>query len=316
MATKTMALRTGVSFSALLTGVTFAGVLLTGVSSAHAQVPTKIRIGIYTPTVEFGTAQARLAYVQGLAKAIETNTGIKTESQSYATVAALKKDAPDFAIVDGPCYSTNLGWKLLANANIGGSTTRQWALFSSAGETMQALKGKKLAYVAMGCNDNGFVDNAMLESEVDPTFFGSRGGEKDLTAALASVTSYKTAQAVFAPAGSAKGLTKVFDTGAVPNPAFVEIKGGVPASVTQKVASTVVGYGGAGAINGWSAPSRDVYAGFASRLSPVRKAGLFAQPEPVRIDAKDVLIDPPTIKESAYVAVRHHFVRPAGSRLD
>lgn len=317
MATKTMlSFRTGVSFVALLTGVSFAGALLTGVSSAHAQAaPTKITIGIYTPTVQFETAQARLAYAQGLSKAIEQNTGIKTEAQVYASVAALKKDQVDFAIIDGPCYSTNLGWKLLANANIGGSTTRQWALFSSAGESMQALKGKKLAYVAMGCNDSAFVDNAMLESEVDPTFFGSRGAEKDLTAAIASVTSYKTAQAVFAPVGSAKGLTKVFDTGAVPNPAFVEIKS-LPSGITQKVAAAVVGYGGSGAINGWSAPSRDVYSGFASRLSPVRKAGVFASPEPVRIDAKDVLIDPPTIKESAYVAVRHHFVRPPGSRME
>ena len=99
---------------------------------------------------------------------------------------------------------------------------------------MQALKGKKLAFVQTGCNDAGFVDNAMLESEVDPTFFGARGGEKDLTGALASVTSYKTAQAVFAPVGSAKGLTKVFDTGSVPNPAFVEVAGKVPAAITPR----------------------------------------------------------------------------------
>ena len=39
--------------------------------SAFAQpAPQKITIGIYAPTVEFGAAQARLAYVQGLAKAI------------------------------------------------------------------------------------------------------------------------------------------------------------------------------------------------------------------------------------------------------
>lgn len=293
------------------------GASLAGISSAHAQAaPAKITVGIYTPTVEFQTAAARLAYAQSLAKAIETNTGIKTEAQSYASMAALKKDAPDYAIVDGPCYATHLGWQLLANANIGGATTRQWALFSSVGEAMGALKGKKLAFIQMGCNDNGFVDNAMLESEVDSTFFGARDPSRDLTAAIASVTSYKTAQAVFAPVGSAKGLNKVFDTGSVPNPAFVEVNSKLPNEVTQKVAAAVVGYGGSGAINKWERPSRDVYAGFASRLSPVKKAGLFAQPEPVRIDAKDVLIDPPTIRDSAYVAVRHHFVRQPGARLD
>jgi hypothetical protein len=305
MATKTL----------LVTAAVF-GASLAGIDAAHAQAaPTKITVGIYTPTVEFGTAQARLAYAQGLAKAIETNTGIKTEAQSYASMAALKKDNPDYAIVDGPCYATNLGWQLLANANIGGSTSRPWALFSSAGDSMGALKGKKLAYIQMGCNDNGFVDNAMLESEVDSGFFGGRSGERDLTAATASVTSYKTAQAVFAPVTAAKGMTKVFDTGSVPNPAFVEVNSKMGA-VTPKVAAAVIGYGGSGAINKWERPSRDIYTGFASRLSPVKKQGLFASPEPVRIDAKDVLIDPPTIKESAYVAVRNHFQRPPNSRME
>jgi hypothetical protein len=289
---------------------------LGGTASAQ-QAPPKITIGIYAPTVEFGTAQARVAYVQGLAKAIEQSTNIKTEAQSYASIAALKKDNVDYAIVDGPCYATNLGWDLIANANIGGGTTRQWALFSSAGDTMQSLKGKKLAYVAMGCNDNGFIDNAMLESEVDTGFFAARGaGEKDLTGALASVTSYKTAQAVFAPVASAKGLSKVFETGAVPNPAFVELNNKLPAGTSAKVAAAVTGYGGSGAISGWTKADKSIYQSFAARLGPVKKAGVFANPEPVRIDAKDVLVDPTTIKDPGFVAIRHHFVRPPDARME
>jgi hypothetical protein len=288
-------------------------VVLTGVASAQ---PAKLTVGIYAPSVEFGTAQARLTYVQGLAKAIEQNTGIKTEAQSYASIAALKKDNPDLAIIDGLCYATNLGWKLLANANIGGATTRMYSLYTNAGDTMQALKGKKLAYVASGCNDTGFVDNAMLESEVDAGFFGSRVGEKDLTGAVASVASYKTAQAVFAPAGAVKGLTKLFDTGNVPNPAFVEIGGKLPAGVTEKVAAAVVGYGGSGAITGWTKPSKDVYQKLAGDLAPVRKTGMFATPEPARLDAKDVLVDPTSLKDSAFVAVRHHFVRAPSGRME
>lgn len=283
---------------------------------AAAQPAEKITIGIYAPTVEFGAAQARLAYVQGLAKAIEQATGIKTEAQSYANVTALKKDAVDFAIIDGVCYATNLGWKLLATASIGGGPTRPWALYSSAGETMQALKGKKLAVIATGCNDAGFVDNAMLESEVDPAFFGARTGRSDLTAAIADVASYKTAQAVFAPAGTAKGLTKVFDTGQVPNPAFVEISGKVPASIIERVATSVIGYGGAGAISGWTKPSREIYTALAARMGKVVKAGVLATADPVRIDAKDALIDPATLRDTAVVEVRHLFVRPSGGRME
>jgi ABC-type phosphate/phosphonate transport system substrate-binding protein len=291
---------------------------LGGVAAAQpaAQPAEKITIGIYAPTVEFGAAQARLAYVQGLAKAIEQATGIKTEAQSYANVAALKKDAVDFAIIDGMCYATNLGWKLLATAAIGGGTTRPWALYSSAGETMQALKGKKLAFIATGCNDAGFVDNAMLESEVDPAFFGARSGRSDLTAAIADVASYKTAQAVFAPTGAAKGLTKVFDTSAVPNPAFVEISGKLPASIVDRVAASVIGYGGAGAISSWTRPSREIYTALAGRMGKVVKAGVLATADPVRIDAKDALIDPSTLRDTAVVEVRHLFVRPSAGRME
>ena len=286
-------------------------------SAAQAQpAPQKLTIGIFAPSVEFGTSQARLAYVQGLAKAVEQTTGIKTEAQSYATIAALKKDNVDFAIIDGQCYATTLNGKLLANANIGGGITRTWALYSSAGDTMQALKGKKLAFVATGCNDGGFIDNAMLESEVDPSFFSARTGEKDITGALADVSQLKTAQGVFAPIGSVKGLTKVFDSGAVPNPAFVELSSKLPATVTDKVAAAVVGYGGGGAISAWAKPSREPYASLAARLGRSNKVGIFANPDPVRIDAKDVLVEPPTLKDTALVAVRHHFVRPPGDRME
>ena len=284
---------------------------------SHAQtVPPKLTIGIFAPSVEFGAAQARLAYLQGLAKAIEQNTGIKTEARSYANVGALKKDAVDFAIIDAPCYSTNLNWKLLATATIGGSTTRSWALFSSGAPDMQSLKGKKLAFIATGCNDNGFVDNTMLESEVDPQFFGARVGKPDLTAAIAEVASYKTAQAVFAPVGASKGLTKVFDTSVIPNPAFVLLNSKLPSSVADKVGAAVVGYGATGPIGGWAKPARELYTGLAGHLGKVAKAGMLANPDPVKIDSRDLLIDPPTLRDSALVEVRHHFVRPPGDRLD
>jgi hypothetical protein len=288
-------------------------IALTGVAVAQP-APTKITVGIFAPSVELGTAQQRLAYAQGLAKAIEQNTGIKTEAQSFASAGALK--GVDFAIVDGQCYASNLGWRLLASATIGGQTTRPYALYSSEGASMQALKGKKLAYVATGCNDGGFVDNAMLESEVDASFFSTRVGNPDLAAAVAAVVSYKSAQAVFAPVGSAKGLTKVFDTGVAPNPAFVDLNGKLPAAVVDKVAAAVVGYGGGGAIGGWTRPAREIYQALAGRLGKSVKQGIMANPDPVRIDAKDVLVEPPTLRDSALIEVRHHFVRPPGDRMD
>src|SRR4029078_8571869 len=100
------------------------------------------------------------------------------------------------------------------------------------------------SFISAAATDAGLLDNAMLESEVDPAFFGARSGKPDLTAAIAEVASYKAAQAVFAPAGAAKGLTKVCETGAVPTPAFVDVGGKLPASIVERVAQAVVGYGG------------------------------------------------------------------------
>ena len=290
-------------------------VAATGVANAQP-AKQKVSLGIYAPSVEFGAATARLAYVKGLASAIEQNTGLEVDAQSYANIGALVHANVDFAIVDGPCYATNLGWRLLASANVGGGTTRPWALFSNAGATMQSLKGKKLAFIATGCNDSGFVDNAMLESEVDAGFFGARVGKGDLTAAIAEVASYRTAQAVFAPVASGKGLAKVFDSGPVPNPAFVALGSKLPAATVDKVAAAVVGFGGGGAIAGWTKPSRDIYAALAGRLGRVVKAGVLAAPAVVRMDAKDLLIEPPTLRDAAVINVRHHFVRTPGARLE
>jgi hypothetical protein len=300
----------------MVTRIILALVVLTGVASAQA--PT-IEIGIYAPSVEFGTATARLAYGQGLAKAIEQATGIKTNAQAYASIGALKKANPDFAIVDGVCLATNLGsWTILANAQVDGATSRTWGLYTNGAANMQALRGKKLAYMSTGCNDAGFIDNAMLDTEVDPTFFGGRAPEKDLTGAVAAVASYKTAQAVFAPASAVngKGLTKLFDTGSVPNPAFVQIGSKLPGSTGQKVGAAVVAYGGAGAISGWTKPSRDPYASLQGALAPNRKQGVFAYPEAGRIDSNAVLVDPATIKDPHYVAVRHQYQRPSSGRME
>ena len=311
MRTRTITVAAG-----LLVGLGALALMLMTTRTGETQSnPSKLTVGIYAPSVEFGTSQQRLQYVQGLAKAIESGTGIKTDAQSYASLSALKKAGVDFAIIDGQCYATNSSWTLLANANVGGGTSRSWALYSSVGGEMTALKGKKLAYVQTGCRDNDFIDNAMLESEVDPSFFSSRVGKPDIAAAVAEVASYKGAQAVFAPSGSAKGLTKVFDTGSVPNPAFVKVNGKISGAISSKVEKAVTGYGGGGAISSWSSASKSAYTSLAGRMGKVTKKGVFAPPEPVRFDAKDVLDEPDTLNDTALTGVKQHFEGPQ-ERMD
>ncbi len=279
--------------------------------SQPAGTPTKLTVGIYTPTVQFATSQARLAYVQGLAKAIEANVNTKVVGRSYTSMGQLSRQKVDFAIVDGQCYSANSKGKLLASAKVGGGTTRRWALYSSVGPKMQALRGKKLAFIKMGCKDTAFLENAMLESEVGLSFFSGRVGKPDLNGTIAEVAARKGAQAVFAPVGSQKGLTKVFDTGSVPNPAFVQFNTKLAPALVSKVKNAVTRYGGGGAISGWSGGGDKLYRSFKGRMGTRVKKGVFASPSPVRVDAKDILINPKTLSETDLTEVKQHFQAPA-----
>ncbi len=288
---------------------------LVGVSrrgdSQPAGTPAKLTIGIYTPTVPFATSQARLTYVQSLAKAIEANVNTKVEGRSYTSMSQLSKSNLDFAIIDGQCYAANMTGKLLANAEVDGGTSRRWALYSSLGPTMQALRGKKLAYIRMGCKDTAFIENAMLESEVGKSFFSGQVGKPDLGGTVAEVVSRKGAEAVFAPVGSQKGLTKVFDTGSVPNPAFVQLNRKLSGALVGKVKSSVVRYGGGGAISGWKEGDVGEYRSLKARMGTRVKEGVFSQPDPVRVDAKDILIEPATLSDTDLTQIKQHFLAPA-----
>ncbi|MBV8761844.1 MAG: hypothetical protein JO257_31400, partial [Deltaproteobacteria bacterium] len=92
--------------------------------------------------------------------------------------------------------------------------------------------------------------------------------------------------------------------------------GSQPATVTAKVTAAVTGYGGGGAITSWAKADRSPYQAFAARLGKVVKQGILAGPDPVRIDARDVLAEPTTLRDYATVPVRHHFVRPPGDRIE
>ena len=294
---------------ALVAAAACALVLLTRRGDSQSATP-QLTVGMYAPTVDFGSQQSRLQYVQGIAKAIESATGIKTTAQVFASLGSLKKAGVDFAIVDGQCYAVNGTWKLLADAEIGGSTSRPWALYSSIGSDMSSLTSKKIAYVETGCKDDEFIDNAMLESEVAPSFWGGRVAKSDLASAVAAVASYKNAEAIFAPVGSAKGLTKVFDTGEVPNPAFVQVNTKLDPKVVSQAQSAVTSYGGGGAISSWAGASKSPYSALEGRMGHVTKEGVFAAPEPVRFDPKDVLIDPTTLDDTQTTGVEQHFEKP------
>ena len=65
------------------------------------------------------------------------------------------------------------------------------------------------------------------------------------------------------------------------------------------------------------APGGEVYLTLAENFNDGWSATLGGRTlEPVRIDGKDVLSDPTTLKDPAMVPVRHHFVRQPGIRME
>jgi hypothetical protein len=282
---------------------------LASVASAQTNEPAgPLTLAMYAPAAAFADSSARLAYVQGLAKAVGQRMGTQVTGKVYVRLGDLLAAKPELAIIDGQCLASRPTGTLLATAVIGGDTSQSWGLYTRGGDALASLKGKKLVYVKTGCRDTDFLDNAMLDGEVKTAaFFGQLVDKPDVTAAVLTVRDYKAADAVFAPAGQARGLSRTYDAGAVPNPGLVALKA-LPGPVLEQVKDAVVGYGGGGGIDGWRGAAPGGYAALGGRMGTRVKKLVFAPPEVVRIDDQDIVVMPQPKFEQA--SVKQHFWEP------
>lgn len=285
-------------------------VLMVALAAAgSAAADEQLTVAMYAPAAAFADSSARVAYIQGLAKAIQQKTGQATTGKIFVRLGDLLAAKPDFAIIDGQCLAAHAPGPILASAVGGGDTQQGWGLYTRGGETLATLKGKKLVTVKTGCRDTDFLDNAMLESEVKTaSYFGSLVEKPDVAGAVATVRDYKAADAVFAPAGQARGLTKVYDAGTVPNAGFVALKT-FPAATQDAVRDAVLAYGGGGGIDGWRAAAQASYAGLGARMGARSRRPVFAVPDVVRLDDQDLLVLPASRYEQA--TVKQHFWEPS-----
>jgi hypothetical protein len=272
------------------------------------EAPEQLAIAMYAPAAAFPDSTARLAYVQGLARAVQQRSGVPATGKLYVRLGDLLAAKPDFAIIDGQCLAAKAPGPILAAAVAGGDTGQAWGLYTRGGESLASLKGKKLVYVKTGCRDGDFLDNAMLDGELRTSvYFGALVEKPDVAGAVATVRDYKAADAVFAPAGQARGLSKVYDAGTVPNAGFVALKA-FPGATLDSVRGAVLGYGGGGGIDGWRAVAPAAYGGLGGRMAARAKRPVFAVPDVVRLDDQDVLVLPPARYEQA--TVKQHFWEP------
>src|SRR5688572_3786029 len=101
--------------------------LMSGTANAQSEPMT---VAIYAPAASFADSSARLAYVQGLARAIQQKTGTPITGKAFVRLGDLLAAKPDFAIVDGQCLASRAQGSLLATAAIGGEITQPWGLYT------------------------------------------------------------------------------------------------------------------------------------------------------------------------------------------
>jgi ABC-type amino acid transport substrate-binding protein len=260
-----------------------------------------ITIAIYAPNAPFESAADRFAFINRLAQQVTSAAGVKAQGKAFARAGdlemAIKNKQVEFAVVDGVYLAErNVPFAVLATATSGGDTAPRWALFANGATSVQDLQGKKLSMTASGPRDAAFVENALLDGELQiGKFFAARSSAPDISSAVAAVA-LKKADAVFAPESQGKGLKKLFDAGKIPNAAFCEVGTSLSADVVAKVKQAVISHGAAGpGLDGWKSAGSDAYKSLAGRMGARGRRPVMVEPEAVRLEDQDVLV-PPTLE--------------------
>ena len=267
-------------------------------TDAKADDAKPIVIAIYAPNAPFESGTDRFSFVTRLAQQVTSAAGIPAEGKAFARAGdletAIKNKQVHFAVVDG-VYLAQRGvpFAVLAVATTGGDTAPKWGLFTGGSPSVQDLQGKKLSLAASGPRDQAFIENALLDGELQiGKFFAARSPTPDISSAVAMV-SLKKADAVFAPESQAKGLKKIFDAGRIPNAAFCDVGSGLPADAVEKIKKAVLSHGAAGpGIDGWKPGSADPYRALAGRMNARGRRPVMVEPEAVRLEDQDVLVPP------------------------
>ncbi|MDY0002903.1 MAG: hypothetical protein RBU30_16510 [Polyangia bacterium] len=213
--------------------------------------PASLEIGIFAPNSGF-TGGTAFSYITGLARHLQTVTGIPTTGKVWRSADAFRSAAGTmhFAVLDPIYLCRNRGYAVLATGQLGGGARAPWGLYAAAGiNNLGDLKGKRLALAASGAGDASFAEGMLGGRLKLEGFVGSFVMRSDLASAINAVKG-GAADAVLAPVALATGLRLVFSVPSVPNAGFVVVKRGLPQALISRVSSAVTGYGAAG-VGGW-----------------------------------------------------------------
>src|SRR5215468_9014019 len=87
--------------------IAFMLAFVVGAAASPADGDEQLTVAMYAPAAAFADSSARVAYIQGLAKAIQQKTGQATTGKIFVRLGDLLAAKPDFAIIDGQCLAAH-----------------------------------------------------------------------------------------------------------------------------------------------------------------------------------------------------------------
>lgn len=251
--------------------------------------PASLEIGIFAPNSGF-TGGSAFSYITGLARHLQSVTGIPTTGKVWRSAVAFRSAAGTmhFAVLDPVYLCRHKGYSVLATGQLGGGARASWGLYARAGiNHLGDLRGKRLALATSGAGDVAFAEGMLGGRLKLEGYVGSFVYRSDLASAINAVKG-GAADAVLAPAALATGLRLVFSVPSVPNAGFVVVKRGLPRALITRVSRATTGYGAAG-VGGWggaaaySCPSGRVQFRMATlplRFVPPAQSGMIRKLQP------------------------------------
>lgn len=274
--------------------------LLCGLSSLTVAAPalaqdagSALVLALYAPTAPLPNAEARFAYVDKLARQLQSG-GLSVQPKVFARAAdleaAIKKGQVDLAVLDA-VYLAERGssYNVLAVSTAAGEQFLRWGLYTHipSGSILD-LKGKRVAWVSPTAGKEAtYINNVLLYGELKVAqYFNLGSPTPDIAAAVSDVV-LRRADCVFAPepAVQGKSLRRVYDAGEagrVPNPALVQVSAKVTDALAGTIKRSLNGFNTTGVLDGWrsSGAIADPYRLLRSRLRgrPDRNL-VFAEPQ-------------------------------------
>ncbi len=264
-------------------------VALAGTASpARAQGEVEERVytvALFAPDINFSDAISKAGFVNAVASALSSRTGLKWRGQSFGQAgdfsAAARSGGVDYAIIGGTyCASSCVGTPVAFASGQGAMS-----VVGRGAESVAAMRGRTLILPQPSKAYEGFVSATLLGHQVEASEFFVIKTTGDARSALAAVQ-IGQADLTVAFDAYAVGLGVLYKTSASPLPVVTQVNQALDPELAARIASAFRGVGvqGGGIITGFggSGEGLQAFRGFAFSKAPALRPSM-ASARPLRL---------------------------------